>query len=121
RVRAWRGRGARVIAIEPQPDCLRVLRLFFGRNTGVTIVPVAVGRRAGKAGLALPRHTPPVSSMSPNWIESVTADRRFARVHWDRSVDVEVTTLDELIADYGVPAFCKIDVEGFDPKVFRGV
>jgi FkbM family methyltransferase len=121
RVRAWRRLGARVIAIEPQPDCLRVLRLFFGRNTGVTIVPVAVGARAGKARLALSSATPTVSSMSPNWIESVTADRRFARVHWDRSVDVEVTTLDELIADYGVPAFCKIDVEGFELEVLEGL
>ena len=49
--------------------------------------------------------------------ESVTADRSFARVRWDRSVEVEVTTLDELIAEHGVPAFCKIDVEGFEADV----
>ena len=32
-------------------------------------------------------------------MESVAADRGFARCHWDQSVDVEVTTLDALIAD----------------------
>src|SRR5436305_647767 len=58
RVRAWRRLGARVIAIEPQPDCLRVLRLFFGRDRDVTIVPEAVGAKAGRARLALSTATP---------------------------------------------------------------
>ena len=121
RVRAWRRLGARVIAVEPQPDCLRVLRLFFGRDAGVTIVPRAVGATAGQARLALSSATPTVSSMSPDWIESVTADRSFSRVRWDRSVDVDVSTLDDLIAIHGEPAFCKIDVEGFEVDVLAGL
>jgi FkbM family methyltransferase len=121
RVRAWRRLGARVIAVEPQPDCLRVLHLFFGRNRGVTIVPRAVGARPGHARLALSTKTPTVSSMAPDWIESVTADRSFARVRWDRFVEVEVVTLDDLIARYGEPAFCKIDVEGFEVDVLAGL
>ena len=32
RVRAWRRLGVRVVAVEPQPDCLRVLRLLYGRD-----------------------------------------------------------------------------------------
>jgi FkbM family methyltransferase len=121
RVRAWRALGARVIAVEPQPDCLRVLRLLFGRDASVTIVPQAVGARPGRAQLGVSTATPTVSSMSTAWMESVTEDRRFAGVRWDRSVDVEVTTLDDLIAAYGVPAFCKIDVEGFEAEVLAGL
>jgi FkbM family methyltransferase len=121
RVRAWRKLGARVIAVEPQPDCLRVLRLFFGRDRGVTIVPEAVGARAGRAQLGLSTATPTVSSMSRDWIDSVTTDRSFARVRWDRAVEVEVATLDDLIETHGLPAFCKIDVEGFEVDVLRGL
>jgi FkbM family methyltransferase len=121
RVRAWRRLGARVIAVEPQPDCVRVLRLFFGRDRNVTIVPGAVGAKAGRARLALSTATPTVSSMSPDWIESVTADRSFGRVRWDRFVEVEVATLDDLVATYGEPAFCKIDVEGFETDVLAGL
>jgi FkbM family methyltransferase len=121
RVRAWRRLWARVIAIEPQPDCLRVLRLFFGRDPAVTIVPLAVGAQAGRARLALSTATPTVSSMSPDWIETVATDRSFAKVRWDRSVEVEVATLDDLIAVHGAPAFCKIDVEGFELDVLAGL
>ncbi len=121
RVRAWRRLGARVIAVEPQPDCQGVLRLFFGRDPGVTIVPEAVGARAGRARLGLSTATPTVSSMSPDWIESVTADRRFASIRWDSSVEVAVVTLDDLIAAHGRPAFCKIDVEGFEVEALTGL
>jgi len=121
RVRAWRQLGARVIAVEPQPDLVRILRLFFGRDSGVAILPVAVGARAGQARMALSTAFPTVSSMSPDWIESVAVDPSFARVRWDSSVEVPVATLDELIARHGEPAFCKIDVEGFEVDVLTGL
>jgi FkbM family methyltransferase len=121
RVRSWRGLGAQVVAVEPQPDCLRVLRLLHGRDRGVTILPLAVGAEAGRARLEISTATPTVSSMSRDWIDTVTADHRFARVRWDRSVEVEVVTLDDLLARYGTPAFCKIDVEGFEADVLAGL
>ncbi|GAA0900546.1 FkbM family methyltransferase [Pseudonocardia zijingensis] len=121
RVRTWRRLGARVIAVEPQPDCLRVLRLLFGRDRDVVIEPRAVGAQAGRARLGVSTATPTVSSMSAGWRESVSADRSFAKVRWDRSVEVEVTTLDALIDAHGLPAFCKIDVEGFESEVLAGL
>ncbi len=122
RVRAWSRLGARVVAIEPQPDFVRVLRLFFGRDELVTIAPVAVGARPGRARIAVSSATPTVSSMSTDWMESVSAaDARFAAVRWDRSVEVDVVTLEQLIAAHGEPAFCKIDVEGFEVEVLAGL
>jgi FkbM family methyltransferase len=121
RVRAWRRLGVHVVAVEPQPDCLRILRWFFGRDRCVTIVPKAVGAERGRSRLAVSTATPTVSSMSPSWVEAVAADRRFARVHWNRSIEVEVVTLDDLVATYGEPAFCKVDVEGFEVDVLAGL
>jgi len=97
RVRAWRALGARVIAVEPQPDFTRILRLFFGRDDGVTILPQALGARPGTARLGISTATPTVSSLSTDWIDTVATDRSFAKVRWDRSVEVPVTTLDALI------------------------
>jgi FkbM family methyltransferase len=121
RVRAWRRLGARVIAVEPQPDCLRVLRLLFGRDRAVEIVATALGARTGIANLAVSSRTPTVSSLSTGWIDQVTRDARFARVRWDHQVPVPVTTLDALIERYGEPVFCKIDVEGFEREVLAGL
>jgi FkbM family methyltransferase len=121
RVRAWRKLGARVIAVEPQPDCLKVLRLFFGRDDNVTIVPSAVGAQPGTARLAVSSATPTVSSMSSSWRETVGEDKSFARVKWDQSIEVDVVTLDDLMAKYGEPAFCKVDVEGFELSVLSGL
>jgi len=121
RVRAWRALGARVVAVEPQPDCLRVLRTFFGRDSRVTILPVAIGAKSGTAHLALSTATPTVSTLSTEWIDTVSTDRSFAKVRWDRRVEVPVTTLDELVKEHGEPAFCKIDVEGFEAEVLAGL
>lgn len=122
RVRAWRRLGVRVVAVEPAPDCLRVLRLLFARDAErVTIVPLAVGAEAGRAGLRVSTATPTVSSMSTGWIDRVTEDESFSHVKWDNHIDVEVTTLDRLIAEHGEPAFCKIDVEGFEAEVLKGL
>jgi FkbM family methyltransferase len=121
RVRAWRALGARVVAVEPQPDFVRLLRLFFGRDRDVTIVPKALGAEAGTARLGISTATPTVSSLSPDWMTTVATDRSFAGVRWDRTVEVEVTTLDDLVAIHGEPAFCKIDVEGFEADVLQGL
>ena len=121
RVRAWRRLGAHVVAVEPQPDCVRVLRLLFWRARDVTIVPLAVGARPGRVRLGVSRATPTVSSTSPSWRDTVAGDSGFARVRWDLGVEVPVTTLDQLIAEHGVPAFCKIDVEGAEGDVLAGL
>jgi FkbM family methyltransferase len=121
RVRAWRKLGARVVAIEPQPDFARVLRLFFGRDPAVVVVEQALGARPGTARLGVSTATPTVSSMSADWIGSVGSDRSFARVRWDRSIEVRVSTLDALVAEHGEPAFCKVDVEGFELDVLAGL
>ena len=40
---------------------------------------------------------------------------------WDQTIEVPCTTLDALVAQYGAPAFAKIDVEGFEDTVLDGL
>jgi FkbM family methyltransferase len=121
RVRIWTALGARTLAVEPQPQLMRVLRRLYEDNPRVTLREVAVGAQAGSATLHISRRTPTVTTLSPAWIRSVEKLPSFSGVTWDTSVEVPVTTLDALIAEHGAPAFCKIDVEGFELEVLRGL
>ncbi len=110
--------GARVVCVEPQPACVKKLKKIFGKNPAVTIVEAALGEKEGQGELAICEQEPTISTMSPRWRQ----EGRFAGTHaWMPTVPVAVTTLDSLIARYGRPAFCKIDVEGFELAVLKGL
>lgn len=61
-----------------------------------------------------------IASMSKEWIRQVERTARFEG-SWNHSIEVGLTTLDALVDQYGMPAFCKIDVEGFEPEVLKGL
>ncbi len=42
-------------------------------------------------------------------------------MQWNRRIEIDTTTLDRLIEQFGVPAFVKIDVEGSEPAVLAGL
>jgi FkbM family methyltransferase len=121
RIRAFRALGARVVAVEPQPDLLAVLRALYGRDPAVTLAPVAVAAAAGAATLHISTRTPTLSTLDATWTDEVRADPRFAPTAWDARRPVEVTTLDALIATHGEPDFTKIDVEGGELAVLEGL
>ena len=58
RVRAFTQLGARVVALEPQPHVMALLRRFYGRHPAVTLIEAAVGAEAGQATLHVSQATP---------------------------------------------------------------
>ena len=43
------------------------------------------------------------------------------QLDWDQTSEVGVTTLDHLIELYGMPAFCKLDVEDYELPALLGL
>ena len=121
RVAAFRRLGARVIAVEPQPALVRTLRLLYGRDRAVTVEPVALGRSEGTIELRINIDNPTVSTASEAFIRAAEGAPGWEAQAWTRTIGVPITTLDALIARHGMPAYIKIDVEGFEAEVLAGL
>jgi FkbM family methyltransferase len=113
--RLLRSRPGRIIACEPQPGLSQALRQRFAARPEVRIVDKAVGAAPGVIPMNISEDGDQVSSCRPDWKQV------FPEQHWGKTVDVPVTTLDALIAEFGMPGFCKVDVEGFEPEVLAGL
>lgn len=111
---------AKVVVVEPQEECLIALMEKFSGNESVVIVPKALDKEIGRKDIYIGSAST-LSSMSNEWINSVKKTGRFNDHDWQNIQTVETTTLDHLIKEFGNPAFCKIDVEGFEYNVLQGL
>jgi len=96
--------GHSVVAFEPQLECIREMtaRCNPSKNR-LRVKNCAVGDSAGEATLFV-REWNGRSSLRQAWEGEISCTKK-----------VPVCTLDNAIQEFGIPQYCKIDVEGWRP------
>jgi FkbM family methyltransferase len=105
-----------IVAVEPQKGCCDYLRENF---KGITVLQNGVGAKAERKTFYVSSDSV-LSSFSKDFIAK-TGDTRFVGNTWENTEEIEIITLDSLIDKYGIPDFVKVDVEGFEVEVFKGL
>lgn len=106
----------RSVLVEPQPEMVELLNKKYGNNRLVEIIPMGVGASLDILEMSINSKEPVLSTFSEEW-----KNGRFQKTTWDQTVDVQITTIDELIKKYGNPRYIKIDVEGYEFQVLKGL
>ena len=119
RVEAFLRLGARVVAVEPQDDVMHYLLLKYRRESRVTLIHAGLDNSEGERIMYVCETTRGASSMSQELVE--VQKIKHPILQYKHIIKVPVTTMDHLVGIYGIPAFCKIDVEGYEYNVLRGL
>jgi FkbM family methyltransferase len=114
----------RVVSIEPSPAAVALLQQRFAHNPKVTIVAKGVGDSEQTAQFNVFGATDAYNTFSPKW--AVTLSRSDGKANRPSKVitsvmDIPMTTLDQLINAHGSPNYIKIDVEGYELPVIKGL
>jgi FkbM family methyltransferase len=119
--------GARVIAVDPDGTNQEILREKFLKNRlkkmPVVIVGKAVSEENSMITMWINSPGSALNTLSRKWAETLkNDDQRFGHsVGFESTREVETVSLEYLIGAHGLPYFVKIDVEGHELSVLKGL
>jgi FkbM family methyltransferase len=99
----------KVVCFEPNPTLANSLRSRFANNS-VIVDERGVSNKNGTQTFKI-SNADTISTLSDDWINN---SRFTGGYNWDNHIQIETTTLNSIIDEYGIPDYIKIDVEGHE-------
>lgn len=109
-----------VIAFEPTVELAKKLEDKF-KGTNVKIVHSALGNSISSTEMYIVKENQAYNSLKKKHIETTTTKRGIADLTTVKKQRVNIETLEEIIQEYGLPTYIKIDVEGYEYEVLKGL
>jgi FkbM family methyltransferase len=106
-----------IIMVEANPELVNILKNKFGSNERIKIVDKCLSDLDGISTKFYICDTNTISTASEKWTNS----SRFSTIGYREPIIVESISLDTLIEIYGDSDYIKIDVEGYEMVVIKGI
>ncbi len=107
-------KGFRVVAIEANPELVSRNWSQFATYIEqglLQIMPLAISDQAGKAIFYLNQQADDWGTLNHNWVER---NMRYGYGTETVGIEVETVKFETILAQYGIPYYLKIDIEGSD-------
>jgi len=124
KTKAFLALGCKVVCVEPEKKCLETLHYRYKNNPEVIIVNKGVSDKEGEMTLHVQEFRSGYNTLSDKWVDALehNGDAKLADNNpFTNQYQVAITTLDKLIEELGNPFYIKIDVEGLELNVIKGL
>lgn len=109
-----------VLAFEPSKKLFDHLQQRF-QNTNVQVFNYALGSEIADAEIFVVEDNEAYNSINRKHIETTTSLRGIATLETVKRQKTKIEILENFIRKFGVPKYIKIDVEGFELEVLKGL
>lgn len=110
----------RVVAFEPSDKLFNFLQLKF-KDSNVTLYNCALGSRVAESMMYVVENNEAYNSLNIKHIETTASYKGIANLDSVKRKKIKVDTVENFIQKFGVPKYIKIDVEGYELEVLKGL